>query len=152
MPRLSQSWERYAPSPPASPPLPWAAASSDAGAETEFLERFEKMLIIPGDFSPCAALKGPGTLNKNIVYFILLSYSSSGVVSTGMKGDPGPTSQLPASAQSVGVELVVFPVAPDVSPQAQRQAAVTLTGQVGTPRALSCRMGGHQGVSPGFGG
>lgn len=138
------------PLPPGQPPSP--RVSSDAGAETEFLESFEKMLIIYGDFSPCAALKGPGTLNKNIVYFIKLNYSSSGVVSIGMKGDPGPTSQLPASAQLLGVELVVLTVAPHVSPQAQHQAPIALAGQVGAPGALSCRMGGHQGVSPGFGG
>lgn len=81
--RLSQSQERYAPS-PGHPPLPRAA--SDAGAEPEFLGSFGKMLIIYGDFSPCpaAALRGPRTLNKNIVYFRAdLIYSGSGVASTG---------------------------------------------------------------------
>lgn len=148
MTRLSQTHGLLRPFPPASPPLsPRAAASSDAGAETEFLESFGKMLIIYGDFSPCpaAALRGPETLNENIVYFRAdLIYSGSGVNQAGMKGDGRPASQLPSPAPRVAVELVAALVVPDVRPQAQRQAAVALTGQVGAPGALSCGTRGAQ--------
>lgn len=145
--------------PPASPLSLWAAASSDAGAETEFLGSFGKTLIIYGDFSSCpaAALRGAGTLNTNVVYFrVDLIYIKlqlwCGQHRQGWRAIPaptracsGPASQLPSLAQLLEVELVVFPVAADVSPQAQRQAAVALTGQVGAPGPLSCGTRGAQG-------
>lgn len=158
--RLSQTQGMLHPfSPRPSPLSPWAAASSDAGAETEFLGSFGKTLIIYGDFSSCpaAALRGAGTLNTNVVYFrVDLIYIKlqlwCGQHRQGWRAIPaptracsGPASQLPSLAQLLEVELVEFPVAADVSPQAQRQAAVALTGQVGAPGAPSCGTRGAQG-------
>lgn len=59
-----------------------------------------------------------------------------------MEGRPRPRTPVPSPAQCVGVEPVAFRVAPAVPPQAQRQAAVALTGQVGAVGVLPCGMRG----------
>lgn len=62
----------------------------------------------------------------------------------------GPTSQLPSPASEFEVEPITFSVAPAAPLQAESQAAVTLTGELGTPGATPCKKRGSQGSPPAF--